>query len=161
MSKPEVPQKPRNVPPPVPLRTNKPQTVNANASQPSVFPGLVTEYPMNATWLFHSPPPVEKRTVADIKQRAELIKDNLPPKLTLKSVPVLPVKPGVKTPPLTGNRPSSASSTATQDSGPGPNHPPRRDLNFTNEIKSRCSQRLTERLPPQVHYGSNVSIYEI
>lgn len=164
-SKPEVPQKPRHIPPPVPLRVNKlpssqqQQLLTQSPVPPQ--PAQDSEYPMNATWLFHSPPPPNGGP--EQKQRSDWIKEqrtrqaaaDLPPKLCLKSVPVLPVKPQNKSP-----LPQPAKSSAEEASCPENKliTPPRRDLNFANEIKSRCSQRLTERLPPQVHYSTNVSI---
>lgn len=182
-NKPEVPQKPRHLPPPpVPLRTNKPQQQSQQQTAAGVPPpslphpgttstgGLDSDYPMNPTWFFHSPPP----SCGSLKSSSDWIKErtkaavDLPPKLCLKSVPVLPVRPSnqkpspaVKSPPVIAVKSvesSSSSSSESSSSSSGPKSLPRRDLNFTNEIKSRCSQRLTERLPPQVHYNSNVSI---
>lgn len=164
-SKPLVAQKPRNPPPPpVPLRIprqpsqQQQTTTTTGSSLPAAgpTPPLDSDYPMNATWLFHAP----AGGAADIgssTKRSEWIKDrkgvDLPPKMCLKSVPVLPVKPpnnssvGVKlTKPEPAEIKDASGPTATTIA-------PRRDLNFTNEIKSRCSQRLTERLPPQVHYN--------
>lgn len=163
-SKPLVAQKPRNPPPPpVPLRIprqqqSQQQQTTTGSSLPAAAgppPSLDSDYPMNATWLFHAP--AGGADIGSGTKRSDWIKDrkgvDLPPKLCLKSVPVLPVKPqnnssvGVK---LTKPEPveiRDASGPITTTIAP------RRDLNFANEIKSRCSQRLTERLPPQVHYN--------
>lgn len=183
-NKPEVPQKPRHLPPPpVPLRTNKPQQQSHQqtaAEAPLPLPpgttstggGLDSDYPMNPTWFFHSPPSSEicgslkQNSSSDwIKERTKAAVD-LPPKLCLKSVPVLPVRPSnqqhspaVKSPPVV-MAVKSAESSSSSSSESSSSSAPRRDLNFTKEIKSRCSQRLTERLPPQVHYNSNVSTYQ-
>lgn len=175
-NKPEVPLKPtRTLPPPVPLRAANRQpsqqhhqdttTTTTGGLPPTGGPPAsldTCDYPMNATWLFHAPPS-SGNEIGGIK-RTEWIKErskaaaavDLPPKLCLKSVPVLPVKPNqnnsahlVKSPKSADLKDSTPATTTTII--------PRRDLNFTNEIKSRCSQRLTERLPPQVHY-SKVSI---
>ena len=160
-SKPEVPLKPRNIPPPVPLRTNKPQQTGgqqepsaaaspAVANSASVVDG--ESYPMNPTWFFHSPPPSAGGGGTGMKQRPDW---DLPPKLCIKSVPVLPVKPQnnsptIRSPPISGLKSGDSEPAMIL---------PRKDLNFAKEIKSRCSQRLTERLPPQMHYSSNVSIF--
>lgn len=163
-SKPQLPPKPVAAPP-VPLRTNKPQLqtqVNNVANE------LDTEYPMNATWLFHPPGSGGGVSRGEEKPRNEWIKErakaaaavDLPPKLCLKSVPVLPVKPQSN---VTASKSPPLGPGTRKDEGGNPldSAPIKRDLNFTNEIKSRCIQRLTERLPPQVHYNANnVSINE-
>lgn len=169
--KPEVPQKPRHIPPPVPLRTNKPlpsKQSNPGAppplTQPQPGPGVLegSDYPMNPTWFFHSPPPAGAGSeIRQLKERPRAAVD-LPPKMCMKTVPVLPVKPpGNSLPPIRSPPPTAGPKSAidTTDCSGGRRESIPRDLNFTNEIKSRCSQRLTERLPPQVHYNSNVSIH--
>lgn len=159
-SKPEIPQKPRMLlPPPVPKRTN-PQR-----AQPAVV-GLESDYPMNATWLFHAPAGSggdDPEILGGLKQQQQqewLIRERvnanapatveLPPKMNMKNVPVLPVKVQSQSssavqPP--GKLPQGGSPTAQQII---------RDVNFANEIKSRCIQRLLEKLPPQVHYVSSL-----
>lgn len=146
-NKPELPVKPQHIPPPpVPLRTNRIQQ-----SQVSAQVSANKDYPMNATWLFHAPPPTQEANVDRkqwIRERTNTAGD-LPPKLCHKTVPVLPVK----------TQSHSADSSLNVKPSPGPRTTEvARDINFSKEIKSRCIQRLIEKLPPQVHCSTNVSI---
>lgn len=144
MSKPEIPQKPRSVPPPpVPKRIPRPQ------------PPETSDYPMNATWLFH--PAVggggdEPEILLGLKagSKTDWMRANpteLPPKMNIKST--------------THKIPTSVqSSKSPPPSGSGPGSIIR-DANFANEIKNRCIQRLLEKLPPQVHYVSIRIVFAI